>query len=121
MIRVGQKKDFLTIVDNLGKGMYLCQCDCGEAITITSRQLSTHKGCSCGCAKRKGSVAYAIHVKEIIAYRENIVLNIQSRLEKGLPLFAVDDTEPQSLSDEELERMQAEFEEYKKHRGGDLK
>jgi len=122
MLRVGQKKDFLTIVDNLGGGIYLCQCDCGETIKITGRQLKSHKACSCGCAKRKGSVAYAIQVKENIAYRENTILDIADRLEKGLPLFRTDNIEPKTLSAEELKRMQAEFEEYKRNKkGGDLK
>lgn len=50
--KTGQQFGYLTALEYLGKGKWLCQCKCGRKIAVSSGHLATGHTKSCGCAPR---------------------------------------------------------------------
>lgn len=55
---IGKKFGRLTVVDNAGKSKYggrlwLCECECGNKITVQTAQLNNGRKRSCGCLQKE--------------------------------------------------------------------
>lgn len=55
---IGYKFDRLTVLSRSGKSKHgvvewLCECDCGQVLTVTTGALNTRHVRSCGCRRRK--------------------------------------------------------------------
>lgn len=49
----GQKFNRLTAVEHLGKGIWLCKCDCGKEIKARGALIRNGRIRSCGCMRFK--------------------------------------------------------------------
>lgn len=51
-VPVGSRFGKLTVIQDLGKGMVLCQCDCGNTTSVTKHRLLNELIKSCGCSRK---------------------------------------------------------------------
>lgn len=49
----GRRFGRLVVLEYVGNGKRLCQCDCGETVEVEGSALKTGRIASCGCSRRK--------------------------------------------------------------------
>lgn len=75
---VGRRFGRLTVIKRSGnngkQGLWLCECDCGNEIKVTTNHLITGNTQSCGCLASKGENQIALFLKEHnISFKQQFV------------------------------------------------
>jgi hypothetical protein len=58
-----------------GQAYWLCQCDCGDQTTVSSRRLTSGNTRSCGCLRKEkdgGKIFAQINVVSIITMKKKV-------------------------------------------------
>ena len=66
----GQKFGRLTVIERAenssqGKAHWLCKCDCGNLVEVSSVDLTHNKVKSCGCAKKDVNITHGMSQTKI--------------------------------------------------------
>ena len=59
--RIGEHFGLLTVIEELPQSKYKCQCQCGNTIIMTNKEISRQHRLSCGCLKSIGE-AKILHI-----------------------------------------------------------
>ncbi len=75
---MGQRFDRLMVIkrvdnDKWGQARWLCQCDCGQMLTVVGNDLRRHHTQSCGCLSREQKKRHGLCASLIYCTWENMI------------------------------------------------